>query len=49
MFHDGEWRSWFAWRPVKLQTTGEWVWLERVERTPVQTMYLWTYRAKAKP
>ena len=25
-----EW--WFAWRPVKLDDTGEWVWLERVDR-----------------
>ncbi len=42
-YHDDEWRSWFAWRPVRLDS-GMWVWLERVERTPVQTMYAWNYR-----
>lgn len=26
-----EWKPWFAWRPVKLET-GEWVWWEAVFR-----------------
>lgn len=26
-----QWRKWFAWRPVQLDT-GEWVWWETIER-----------------
>lgn len=26
------WHRWFAWRPVRLQHGGGWVWLESVER-----------------
>jgi hypothetical protein len=28
----GEWRSWFAWHPVRLQDCGDVVWWEHVER-----------------
>ena len=24
------WKPWFAWHPVRLENTGEWVWLEWV-------------------
>ena len=27
-----EWYVWFAWRPVRLTGTSQWVWLTRVER-----------------
>ena len=32
-----EWNRWFAWRPVHI--ADEWVWLEWVERRPVETIY----------
>ena len=32
-FKNPDWHSWFAWRPVRLQS-GELVWLEWVERRP---------------
>lgn len=28
-----KWHTWYAWYPVKLSTTGEWVWLEKVDRS----------------
>ncbi len=27
----GEWQSWFAWRPVKMQN-GNWIWWEQTEK-----------------
>lgn len=26
------WKPWFAWRPIVIEDTGEWVWLEWVWR-----------------
>ena len=25
------WKSWFAWYPVRLESSGRWVWLENIE------------------
>lgn len=27
-----EWHTWFAWHPVWADDTGQWVWLETVQR-----------------
>lgn len=45
-FHDGEWRIWFAWRPVQTYD-GTWVWWELVWRTPIPTIYAWRYALEA--
>ncbi len=45
-----EWRAWFAWHPVKIESN--WIWLETVQRTqirpfaPVHPLYVapWHYR-----
>lgn len=34
---EGEWRLWFAWRPVRLTGTNQTIWLETVERKFVKT------------
>lgn len=31
-----EWHTWFAWYPVYLPASGQWVWLENVARRRVQ-------------
>ena len=27
-----KWHSWYAWHPVTIAATDEWVWLERIQR-----------------
>lgn len=47
---DREWHRWFAWRPVRLDDTRTWVWLETIERReifircPPDGMFEWHYR-----
>lgn len=31
----GDWKPWFAWRPVKMH--GDWVWLEHIYRRCINT------------
>lgn len=41
-YNSWEWRKWFAWRPVRLNYKGKWVWLEFVYRKPYWVG--WDYR-----
>lgn len=48
------WRRWFAWHPIQMDS-GEWVWLETVERTvdyydgPFLALdMVWKYRTAIK-
>lgn len=29
------WHKWFAWYPIYIHRTGQWVWLEKVERLKI--------------
>ena len=37
------WHRWFAWRPVILDETSQWVWLEWIERRESNEL-AWNYR-----
>jgi len=46
------WHAWYAWRPVMDCNTGEWFWLEPMERkwcNVVVYYYRWRYRKVTKP
>lgn len=41
-----DWHEWYAWHPVQINGTSDWVWFERVERREITNWSesIWIYR-----